>query len=147
MIDDDLFTDSSKVQKITPYRKLRLLRGWTLEQAAEIFTVSRRTLIDIELGRKDAPKWLVRNMDKTYGCNGELIDYWLPRFSVAPIEQPSVWRRLGLWIKTSLLAMTRCMTSAITGRCLSLMRTMKKSTAPMAMKIGQRRTLKNGETD
>jgi hypothetical protein len=28
-----------------------------------------------------------------------------------------------------------------------LMRAMKKSTAPMAMKIGQRRTLKNGETD
>ena len=90
MIDDDLFTDSNKVQKITPYRKLRLLRGWTLEQAAEIFTVSRRTLIDIELGRKDAPKWLVRNMDKTYGCNGELIDYWLPRFSVAPIKGVSL---------------------------------------------------------
>ena len=109
MIDDDLFTDSSKVQKITPYRKLRLLRGWTLEQAAEIFLVSRRTLIEIELGRKDAPKWLVRTMDKTYGCNGELIDYWLPRFSVAPIEPPSVWRRLGEW----LITMTRCMTSAI----------------------------------
>ncbi len=94
MNDDDLFTDSSRVQKITPYRKLRLLRGWTLEQAAEIFTVSRRTLIDIELGRKDAPKWLVRTMDKTYGCNGELIDYWLPRFSVAPIERVSLCKMI-----------------------------------------------------
>ena len=90
MIDDDLFTDSNKVQKITPYRKLRLLRGWTLEQAAEHFTVSRRTLIDVELGRRDPPKWLVRTMDETYGCNGELINYWLPRFSVAPIERGSL---------------------------------------------------------
>ena len=121
MIDDDLFTDSSRVQKITPYRKLRLLRGWTLEQAAEIFTVSRRTLIDIELGRKDAPKWLVRAMDKTYGCNGELIDYWLPRFSVAPIEKISVWRRLGTWIKTSLSAMTRCTTNAATAKLKKLL--------------------------
>lgn len=125
MIDDDLFTDSSKVQKITPYRKLRLLRGWTLEQAAEIFTVSRRTLIDIELGRKDAPKWLVRTMDKTYGCNGELIDYWLPRFSVAPIEQPSVWRRLGQWIKTSLSAMTRHTTNAITAKLKTMITKMR----------------------
>lgn len=125
MIDDDLFTDSSKVQKITPYRKLRLLRGWTLEQAAEIFTVSRRTLIDIELGRKDAPKWLVRSMDKTYGCNGELIDYWLPRFSVAPIEQISVWRRLETWIKTSLSAMTRCTTNAITAKLKTMITKMR----------------------
>lgn len=114
MIDDDLFTDSNKVQKITPYRKLRLLRGWTLEQAAEHFTVSRRTLIDVELGRKDAPKWLVRTMDKVYGCNGELIDYWLPRFSVAPIKEELPW------MQTLFLAIRRCMTSAATAKLKKL---------------------------
>lgn len=99
MKDDDLFEDGSKVQIITPYRKLRLLRGWTLEQAADIFLVSRRTLIDVELGRKDAPKWLVRAMDKTYGCNGELISYWLPKFSYSEYKPPpSIWERIRRWI-------------------------------------------------
>lgn len=117
MNDDNLFTDGNKVQIITPYRKLRNLRGWSLEKAADIFKISRRSLIDIELGRKDAPKWLVRTMDKVYGCNGELIDYWLPRFSIAPIR-----REKTLWITTLLSAMTRCMTNALTG----LIRSMRK---------------------
>lgn len=96
MQDDNLFEDSNKVQKITPYRKLRLLRGWSLEQAADIFMVSRRTLIDIELGRKDAPKWLVRKMDSTYGCNGELIEYWLPKFSWGEPE-PTIFEKIRRW--------------------------------------------------
>lgn len=86
MADGSLFTDDTKVQKITPYRKLRNLRGWSLDEAAAQFTVCRRTLLDIELGRRDAPKWLVRRMDSVYGCGGQLIAYWLPRFSLAPVN-------------------------------------------------------------
>lgn len=96
MQDDNLFEDSNNVQKITPYRKLRLLRGWSLEEAAEQFTVSRRTLIDIELARKDAPKWLVRKMDETYGCHGELISYWLPKFSWGEPE-PTIFEKIRRW--------------------------------------------------
>lgn len=99
MQDDNLFEDSNKVQKITPYRKLRLLRGWSLEEAAEQFAVSRRTLIDIELARKDAPKWLVRKMDATYGCHGELISYWLPRFSWGEPPPPTWWERVKAWFR------------------------------------------------
>ena len=113
---DELLQDSERVQKITPYRKLRLLRGWSLEEASERFNISRRSLIDIELDRKDAPKWLVRTMDKVYGCNGELIDYWLPRFSVAPIKEESPWMQI------LFLAIRRCMTSAITAKLKTLMK-------------------------
>lgn len=132
MIDDDLFTDGNKVQIITPYRKLRNLRGWSLEKAADIFRISRRSLIDIELGRKDAPKWLVRTMDKVYGCNGELIDYWLPRFSVAPIR-----REKASWITTLLSAMTRCMTSVITGQIQKLNRMMARLKTMNISRLGK----------
>ena len=81
MQDDGLFEDAKKVQVLTPYRKLRKLRGWSLEEAAEQLRTSRHTLINIELGRQDAPKWLVRNMDREYGCQGQLIGYWLTKFS------------------------------------------------------------------
>jgi DNA-binding XRE family transcriptional regulator len=99
MIDDGLFTDTSQVQTITPYRKLRNLRGWSLEEAAEQFAASRHLLIAIELGRRDCPKWLVRKMDKEYGCGGKLIEYWLPRFSLAPVKKYGVLERIWLWIK------------------------------------------------
>jgi DNA-binding XRE family transcriptional regulator len=81
MQDDGLFEDAKKVQVLTPYRKLRKLRGWSLEEAAEQLRTSRHTLINIELGRQDAPKWLVRNMDREYNCGGQLIGYWLTKFS------------------------------------------------------------------
>ena len=118
---DELLQDSERVQKITPYRKLRLLRGWSLEEASERFNISRRSLIDIELDRKDAPKWLVRAMDKTYGCNGELIDYWLPRFSVAPIKEELSW------MQTLFSAIKRCMTNVITVQRQKLMKILRKS--------------------
>ena len=127
MQDDNIFEDSSRIQILTPYRKLRKLRGWSLEEAAEQFTVSRHTLINIELGRMDCPKWLVREMDKVYGCNGELIAYWLPRFSIAPIEQPSAWRRIAVWMRTSLSNMTRCMTNVLTAHRQKLMKILRKS--------------------
>ena len=81
MTNDAMFTDEKMVSTVTPYRKLRLLRGWSLEQAAEEFHVSKKTLINIELARSDPPKQLVRNMDREYGCGGKLIDYWIPTFS------------------------------------------------------------------
>ena len=49
MQDDGFFEDAKKVQVLTPYRKLRKLRGWSLEEAAEQFKTSRHTLINIEL--------------------------------------------------------------------------------------------------
>lgn len=99
MTGDNLFNDGTRVQTITPYRKLRNLRGWSLEQAAEKFTVSRHQLIAIELGRRDCPKWLVRKMDAVYNCNGKLIEYWLPRFSLAPVKECGVLARIWEWIK------------------------------------------------
>lgn len=77
MTDDKLFLDGKKVEKITPFAKLRKLRGWTLDKASEVFAISRSTLISIEKGRLDPSKQLVRQMDKVYGCGGRLIEYWL----------------------------------------------------------------------
>ncbi len=77
MTDDELFKDCEMVKKITPFAKLRKLRGWTLDKAAEVFAISRATLISIEKGRLDPSKQLVRQMDKVYGCGGRLIEYWL----------------------------------------------------------------------
>lgn len=96
MEDVDLFEDERKVQTLTPYRKLRKLRGWSLEEAAEQFRTSRHTLINIELGRQDAPKWLVRNMDREYGCQGQLIGYWLTKFSWGE-PQPTLFDKIRRW--------------------------------------------------
>lgn len=92
MPDDALFSDAQEVKIITPYKRLRELRGWSQEKAAEIFGVSKRTILEVELGRRDASKQLVRAMDEVYGCKGALIQYWLPRFSVA-IKKPRSWWR------------------------------------------------------
>ena len=98
MLDDALFTDAKKVQIITPYKRLRELRGWSQEKAAEIFGVSKRTILEVELGRRDASKQLVRAMDREYGCKGALIAYWLPKFSMIgekaekTKEKPQGWR-------------------------------------------------------
>ena len=81
MQEDALFTDERMVKTVTPYRKLRELRGWSLEKAADIFHLSKKTLINIELGRSDPPKQIVRHMDREYGCGGKLINYWIPTFS------------------------------------------------------------------
>jgi transcriptional regulator with XRE-family HTH domain len=83
MLEDALFADAQEVKIITPYKKLRELRGWSQEKAAEIFGVSKRTILEVELGRRDASKQLVRDMDREYGCKGALIAYWLPKFSAA----------------------------------------------------------------
>ena len=101
MESEALFTESKTVKVITPYRKLRELRGWSLEEAAEIFHLSKKTLINIELGRSDASKQLVRAMDQEYGCKGELIAYWLPKFSFnGQKKKPrNVWQRIGALAK------------------------------------------------
>jgi DNA-binding XRE family transcriptional regulator len=84
MKDEELFRDREVIQVITPYQQLRKLRGWSQDKAAEIFQCSKHLLVDIENGRRDPPKWLVRAMDRVYGCNGKLIEYWLPKFSTGP---------------------------------------------------------------
>ncbi len=95
MRDDALFSDETRLQQITPYKKLRELRGWSQEYAAEVFGVSKRTILEVELGRRDASKQLVRQMDKVYGCKGKLIEYWLPKFSICCKKKPQgVWQRL-----------------------------------------------------
>lgn len=101
MESDALFTDRQEVKVITPYKKLRELRGWSQEEAAEIFGISKKTLIGIELGRHDASKQVVRKMDEVYGCKGALIEYWLPKFSYGGQRKKprNVWQRLGAWAK------------------------------------------------
>ena len=109
MQDAELFTDEQKVKIISPYKKLRELRGLSQEQAAEIFDVSKRTILDVENGKRDASKQLVREMDRFYGCNGRLIEYWLPKFSARCGDPPTktetqkkprnVWQRLGALAK------------------------------------------------
>mgnify|MGYP003591842994 CR=1 FL=1 len=78
-----VFKDLHKVQIITPYRQLRNLKGWTQDYAADRLCISKRLLIDVELGHCDCPKSVVRIMDREYGCGGQLIDYWLTKFSVS----------------------------------------------------------------
>ena len=87
MLEDALFTDAQEVKIITPYKRLRELRGWSQEKAAEIFGVSKRTILEVELGRRDASKQLVRAMDDAYGCKGALIQYWLPKFSFSGVKK------------------------------------------------------------
>lgn len=99
MQDDDLFKDTVYVKKKehTPYEKLRKLRGWSQEKAAEVFATNRRAIIDIEAGRRDPPKQIVRMMDKEYGCNGQLIGYWLTKFSWGEPE-PTIFEKIRRWI-------------------------------------------------
>ena len=101
MQDAELFTDEQKVKIISPYKKLRELRGISQEQAAEIFGVSRRTILEVENGTRDASKKLIREMDRYYGCNGRLIEYWLPKFSAdLRKEKPrTVCQQFGEWVK------------------------------------------------
>lgn len=81
MNEETVLKDRAQVQIITPYRQLRKQRKLTLWEAADLFDISMRTLSDIELGKSDAPKSVVRMMDKEFGCNGALIEYWLTKFS------------------------------------------------------------------
>ena len=108
MLEDALFQDAQEVKIITPYKKLRELRGWSQEKAAEIFGVSKRTILEVELGRRDASKQLVRDMDREYGCKGSLIAYWLPKFSAdcrAPAEETdkktprTFWQKFRAFLK------------------------------------------------
>lgn len=91
MTENDLFRDTVITRKVTPYAKLRKLRGWSQETAAAELHVSRRSLIEIERGTKDAPKDVALSMDRVYGCRGQLIDYWLGvKFSARTCEP---WHR------------------------------------------------------
>ena len=104
MNDTDRLQDIAEVKISTPYKQLRELRGLSQEQAAEIFDVSKRTILDVENGKRDASKQLVRAMDKFYGCKGKLIEYWLPKFSAdLRKEKPrSVCQRIGEWVKENM---------------------------------------------
>ena len=109
MQERETLQDITQVKISTPYKQLRELRGLSQEQAAEIFDVSRRTILDVENGKRDASKQLVRAMDEYYGCKGKLIEYWLPKFSARCGDPPTkpetqkkprnVWQRLGAWAK------------------------------------------------
>ena len=77
MSDEKLFQDSVRMQKITPYSKLRRLRGLSQGEVADRLQISKRSLIDIERGARDAPKRVALNMDELYGCKGKLVEYWL----------------------------------------------------------------------
>lgn len=99
MQDGGLFQDTEQVKKITPYEKLRKLRGWSQEKCAEVFATNKHAIIDIEMGRRDPSKQMIRMMDRVYNCNGKLIEYWLPRFSLAPVKEYGVLERIWLWIK------------------------------------------------
>ena len=89
MSEDRLFQDSVRMQKITPYSKLRKLRGLSQDEVAEEIHITKRSLIDIERGARDAPKNVILDMEKLYGCKGKLIAYWLNvRFSVS--NQPGL---------------------------------------------------------
>lgn len=106
MSENMMFEDFKMVYTVTPYRKLRKKRGWTLDFAADRFHICKSTLIDIERGHKDCPKSVVRIMDEEYGCHGQLIAYWLTKFSIGPdtdvfagvkLATKKLMRRIGTW--------------------------------------------------
>ena len=101
MKEMEILQDITEVKISTPYKRLREMRGLSQEQAAEIFNVSSRTILDVENGKRDASKQLVRAMDKFYGCKGALIAYWLPKFSYGGQRKKprNVWQRLGALAK------------------------------------------------
>ena len=83
MVTNDVgFQDEKIVRTVTPYKRLREMRGWSQEFAADKFHMTRRSMVDVENGRKDVPKDVIREMDREYGCGGKLIEYWWTKFSV-----------------------------------------------------------------
>lgn len=69
--------DEFIVKKITPYSRLRKWKGWAQIDVAEEVGICRKSLGDYENGYRDPPKHVATALDKLYGCNGELIKYWL----------------------------------------------------------------------
>ncbi|MDF2859035.1 MAG: helix-turn-helix protein [Neobacillus sp.] len=69
--------DEFIVKKITPYSRLRKWKGWAQIDVAEEVGICRKSLGDYENGYRDPPKRVATALDKLYGCNGELIKYWL----------------------------------------------------------------------
>ncbi|MEN6414343.1 MAG: helix-turn-helix transcriptional regulator [Veillonellales bacterium] len=64
------------------YLALREFRGWSREKASMLTAMSPKTIERIDKG-KDPTKDQVKMMDKVYGCQGELIDYWLGRLKLS----------------------------------------------------------------
>lgn len=71
------------------YQALRVYRGWTRIRAAMETAMSQDTVRRIEKGKEPA-KDQVLMMDQTYGCNGELVDYWLGRLKLSCASVMSV---------------------------------------------------------
>lgn len=72
-----------KNRKISIYRALRIESGLNRGQAARELNQSPETLGRIERGEREPLKDEIMLMDQTYGCDGELLDYWLGRLKLS----------------------------------------------------------------
>lgn len=71
-----------QTRQMNIYQALRVYRGWTRIRAAMETAMSQDTVRRIEQGKEPA-KDQVMMMDQTYGCSGELVDYWLGRLKLS----------------------------------------------------------------
>ena len=76
MQNAELYEDTVISVILTPYRKLRGRKRWSLQVAADFLQIGTSTLCAYETKKAAVPKDVIQRMDKIYGCNGKLIDYW-----------------------------------------------------------------------
>ncbi len=76
-LNDELYTEVTIKKIVTPYKRIRDKLGITPIIAAEKLNISLPSLYSYENKNRPVPKDVVRAMDKLYGCEGKLINYWI----------------------------------------------------------------------
>lgn len=77
VLTDELYTEVIIKKFVTPYKRIRDRLGIPPSIAAEKLNISLPSLYSYENKNRPIPKDVVRAMDKLYGCQGRLIDYWI----------------------------------------------------------------------
>lgn len=76
-LTDELYTEVIIKKVVTPYKRIRDRLGIPPAIVAEKLNISLPSLYSYENKNRPVPKDVVRAMDKLYGCEGKLIDYWI----------------------------------------------------------------------
>lgn len=77
VLDNELYTEVIIKKIVTPYKRIRDRLGIPPSIVAEKLNISLPSLYSYENKNRPIPKDVVRAMDKLYGCQGRLIDYWI----------------------------------------------------------------------
>ena len=77
VLTDELYTEVIIKKIVTPYKRIRDRLGIPPSIVAEKLNISLPSLYSYENKNRPVPKDVVRAMDKLYGCEGKLINYWI----------------------------------------------------------------------